>query len=133
MQVVKRIALVVLSFCIAVIYSLPNIALLFAVGTVVINQWIAGIACLVFAWNFAKMVEPLYKDYIDDQRRSNNRDDKDRPERVDNEEQEEWVDGEGYRYYIKDDEITFQFRNIKEDGRQLSRLIFMREKFFKDK
>lgn len=128
MKARNRAALASISFILAVIYSLPNLALYFAVATVIVNKWISGIACLVFAWNIAKIVESAYKEYINDKPATGNH-----IKQLDHREQKEWVHGEGYSYYIKDDEITFQFRNIKDDGRQVSRLIFMREKFFKDK
>lgn len=41
--------------------------------------------------------------------------------------------GDGFEYSKKDGYIDFTFRNVKDiDGRQLDRLKFMREKFFKD-
>lgn len=127
MQNVKRVFITVVAFALAIIYSIPNLALFFAIGTVAINKWIAGIACFVFAWNIAKLVESAYRRYLDEDKRE-------QPQSVVSGKEVEWVEGEGYSYYIKDDEITFQFRNIKDhDGRQLNRLKFMREKFFKDK
>lgn len=41
--------------------------------------------------------------------------------------------GDGFEYSKKDDYVDFTFKNIKDvDGRQVNRLKFMREKFFKD-
>lgn len=116
-----------LAFALAIIYSVPNLALIFAVATVVVSKYVSILACIVFAWNIAKIVESGYRRFLDGNKSRQHK-------FMDTQEQKEWVEGEGYSYYIKDDEITFQFRNIKDhDARQLSRLIFMREKFFKDK
>jgi hypothetical protein len=135
MKTAKRISIAVIAFIFATIYALPNVALMFAVSTVFISKYISLIACFIFAWNIAKIVESAYKEYLDDtKRKDDDADVRDEVESMDTREQKEWVEGEGYSYYIEDDEITFQFRNIKDhDGRQLNRLKFMREKFFKDK
>lgn len=124
----NRIIIVAASFFFATIYALPNLALMFAIATILINKWISAIACLIFAWHTAKLVESAYRRFLNDDKPVRND-----GEQLDNTEQKEWIHGEGYSYYIENDEITFQFRDIKDDGRQVARLIFMREKFFKDK
>lgn len=116
-----RMGLSVLFLFLSIIYSIPNLALMFGVILTVYNKIVAAVFCLGFAFCVAKSVQSLY--------------DKSRDENINNEKPErEIFRGEGYYYSIEDDQITFTFEGVEDfDGRQLNRLKFMREKFFKDK
>ncbi len=128
MKTRNRILLIIASFLIAVLFCFPTLVIYISILLAFIGKYISAIACIVFAWNIAKLVELGYRGLLNEDKSSQHE------QVVDDEEEIKWLDGQGYSYYIKDNEIFFQFRNIKDrDGRQLNRLIFMREKYFKDK
>lgn len=120
MKAVARVAISFVSFALAVIYALPNLALFFGIALAFYSKYVSLVFCMIFAWNIAKMVESMYG-----KSRDTNEDKKDN--------ETDWVHGQGFSYTVKDDKVTFTFRDIpNQDGRQLSRLKFMREKFFKN-
>ena len=117
----KRLLIAIVSLLLAIIYIAPTAALFFGLVLTAYNVYVAGFFCLVFAWNIAKLVELLYANST-----------KDTPDEPRTTYQESEGDGR-YEYEVNDGRITFTFKDIKDhDGRQLSRLKFMREKFFKD-
>lgn len=51
----------VVAFALATIYALPNLALMFGIGLVMIRTYISLFFCFIFAWNIAKLVESGYR------------------------------------------------------------------------
>ena len=66
MKTRNRILLTVMSFILMIIYTLPNLALMFAVGLAVISEYVSLFFCLMFTWNIAKIVESAYRKSIDE-------------------------------------------------------------------
>lgn len=113
----KNLVIAIISLILSIIFVFPTLILVLGFVAAVYAKFISGIFCFVFAYNIAKYVESKYKKFLE----------------IKKEPGEEFYEDDRIRYTIIDDTITFTFKAIKgEDGRQLSRLKFMRENFFKD-
>lgn len=66
MKTRNRILLTVVSFILMIVYSLPNLALMFAVALAVVSEYVSLLFCLIFTWNIAKIVESAYRRSIDE-------------------------------------------------------------------
>lgn len=116
----------IVSLFFAILFISPTIILFLGIAAATYNKYISAIFCLIFAYNIAKLVESKYNKYREEKNADSTED-------ADNEHRGNSESNERFRYEVVDDNITFTFRNIKDkDGRQLSRLKFMRDQFFKD-
>lgn len=124
--IMKTMIITIVSLFFSIFFIFPNLVLFLGIAAAVYNKYIAAIFCLIFTYNIAKLVESKYNKYKEKKNA-------DSTENADNEFGRITESNDRYGYEIVDDNITFTFRNIKDkDGRQLSRLKFMRDKFFKD-
>ena len=111
-----RIFVIVLSFIFALLYSFPTIAMMFGIALSLYSEYVSALFCMVLAYNLSKLVK-----YEHDKNKDKC------PEKTD------WLHGRGFSYTVKDDKVTFTFRGIQDtDGRQVSRLKFIRDQFFKE-
>lgn len=95
---------------------------MFGVILTVYNKTVSAVFCLLFAINIANLVESLYANRSKNKTEGNENSDR------------QVFEGDGYSYFIENGQVTFTFECVEDcDGRQLNRLKFMREKFFKDK
>lgn len=120
MKPMIRVLLAFLFFALSIIFAAPTLTFLSLAAAYIYGKWLCALFTFLFAWHVAKLVELGYERY-----------------RVQNNESSEntveTIQGEGYHYHVEDGKITFTFTGIPDDdGRQVSRLKFMREKFFKD-
>lgn len=60
-----RLVVAIVSLLLAVIYSLPSLALYFAIALVVYHEYISVVFCFIFAWNIAKIVKSSYNKYLE--------------------------------------------------------------------
>lgn len=65
MNSVSRCLLALLFLVLAVIYAIPNIALLFGVFLTVYSNYVSLLFCFMFAYQIATLVESLYRKYED--------------------------------------------------------------------
>jgi len=61
MKTWHRLLISFFAFCFAFIYAIPNLALIFGLLLAFCGKYISGIMCLVFAWNYVKLVESTYE------------------------------------------------------------------------
>jgi len=128
----KRLLIAAISFFIGILFAYPNPALFISLIFAAYHKVISFICCIIFAWNIARFVQLKYERYLD---RKNEDDGKGNKcaisERDDGKGTHDADDGR-YTYSVSDGKLTFTFKDIEDpDGRQLSRLKFMRRKFFK--
>lgn len=120
---IKRVLIILACMLLTTIYMFPNIAVLAVLSTVAYAEYTRLLLMLIMSWNIAKLVQYGYDTYRSRYTEESTHD-------VDAEKHEH----PKYSYSVEHDKITFTFKDIVDhDGRQLSRLKFMREKFFKDK
>lgn len=127
MSVKVRITICIFSFIMAALYALPNLALFVNFAIIAFaSKFVSGMFILIFAWHSAKLVELIYRRENAGTFTKQVKDNRSSPPEV--------IQGNGYSYYIIDDKITFTFEDIIDhDDRQISRLIFTRKRFDKDK
>lgn len=95
---------------------------MFGVILTVYNKIVSAAFCMMFAITVGNLVQSLYENISKNKTGDNGKADG------------QIFEGHGYSYFIEDGQITFTFECVEDhDGRQLNRLKFMREKFFKDK
>lgn len=121
LKIATKIFVTSMSFILALIYMLPNLALFLGFAMAAYSEYISGFFILVFTYNIARMVESIHEHKTTSDNNATHQ-------------TADEVVGDGYSYIVEDDKVTFTFRDIRcQDGRQIARLKFMREKFFEEK
>lgn len=62
----KRISIVIVSLFFALIFGNPNTAFLLSFLLIAIHKTVALVFCIIAAWHFTKLVEPLWKKYLEE-------------------------------------------------------------------
>ena len=102
-------------------FTFPTLVFFISLASVAYYKYVSALFCLGFAWHTAKLVEYYYVRNL-----SNDSDANDSG-------RSEGVFEDGYSYSVDDDgNLSFTFRIKDPTGRELSRLKFIRKKFFKD-
>ena len=61
----NRWLLVIGSFLLAIIAAFPTLLLFVSFCAIAYNKVVSAFFCLIFAWNVAKLVEPLYRKHLE--------------------------------------------------------------------
>jgi hypothetical protein len=122
-KMIKRIIIIFICALLTIVYLSPNVAIIVTLSTIAYAEYTRLLLILIMSWNIAKLVQYGYDNY---RSRNTNKGTQDVDKQV--------HEYRKYSYSIEHDKITFTFKDIVDhDGRQLGRLKFIREKFFKDK
>ena len=62
----NRWLLVIGSFLLAIITAFPTLTMIIAIAIAAYTKYVSAFFCLIFAWNVAKLVEPLYKKHLEE-------------------------------------------------------------------
>lgn len=101
---------VLLYLLLTIAFAVPTIAMFFGIISVLVYpKVISLICCLILACKISNLVKSIQDDNI----------------------KARAVHGRGFYYTIKDDKVTFTFKDVSNsDGRAIDRLKFIREKDF---
>lgn len=117
----KRLLIITMSTLTTIIFLYPNPALFFTFIIAAHHKYIALFSITIFTYQIAKIVQYIYERYLSKKYEELN------PTISESD------NDAGYSYENKNGKISFTFEVDDHDGRQLSRLIFFRKKFFGDK
>lgn len=106
----KRLLIVLFSLFMAGLFAFPNMAFFIMFFFAYFSEYVSAVFCLIFAYNVAKFVQSKYERSLD--------------KTVDKRDT-------GFYYKTTGDNLHFTFVIRDNDSRQLNRLKFMREKYFK--